>query len=126
MQAKLIALAGIGLVILSLIAGLFYYKAKAANAQATINTLGAKVSVLKSQATTLEVHIATVQKRMNSYIQAIGKIADKNTVLNKKLQVSRNKLARHKLLKDRNSAHSEMVLRIINNSIARDQRAWMK
>jgi len=126
MQAKLIAAAGIAIIMLGLVSGLFYYKAKAADAQAKINTLSAKVEVLKSESVALKSHIAKVSKKVDEYVSALSDMATDNTKLNQKLQTMQSKMAKHNLLKLRNSAHSELVLKTINKSVARMNREWMQ
>lgn len=124
-KAKLLGLAGITIVILGLFGGMMYYRAEAATKQATINTLNAKVEILVTESKTLKKHIASIAQRTNDYVDALGTMSEANIKLTKNLQAARTKLAKHNLLRLRNSAHSELVLKTINKSVAKMNKEWM-
>jgi len=69
---------------------------------------------------------ARTKRDVERYVASMNKMGEANTELNAKLSGMRSKLAQHKLLKLRQGRHSELGLKIINKSIVKLQREWMK
>ncbi len=124
-EIKLGIVLGTLVVISSLTAGIFYYRAEYKGALADNNTLIAQVKVLQVQATQLKSFISDQKNRVDTYVTDNAYLAKKNNETAMKLQESEAKMAHHRLLKLRNSAQAERVLRIINRSTAKEIAGYM-
>jgi len=114
------------LLVVSLAGGLQYYRAQAAKAEVEITQLKADVGTLTAANKGLEDAAIRTKKEVEGYIAAVNKMGEVNTGLNAKLQMVRNKMASHKLLKMRNGRHSELLLKTLNKSVARLHKGWMQ
>jgi len=116
----------LALVVTGLVGGLYYYKSKYEKVQGKLTLANTQVEALKKTNIVLKRKAAKVVKEMNGYINAMDKLSEGNLELSQKLNNMKNKLANHKLTNLRNGRHSELVLKIINRSIVKQNDAWMK
>lgn len=125
MQTKIIMLLGIILIITGLAGTVYYYKAKYNAALVDVTVQKQKVANLAAVKKSLISQSKETKKTVEGYVRALNKMTENTAEMSRKLQASRVKLARHKLSNLRNSRHSEMVLKIINRSIIRQNKLWM-
>jgi len=126
MNVRLVMILSVVLLVVSLAGGLQYYRAQSLAHEVKITTLKADINTLKSANAGLQKQAAKVKADVERYVAAMNKMGEANTALNAKLQSTRAKLARHKLLKIRNGRHSELLLKAINRSTEKMQQEWMK
>jgi len=125
MQTKIIMLLGIILVITGLAGTVYYYKSKYNSALVDVTVQKQKVATLTAEKKSLISQSKKTKKTVEGYVRALDKMSENNLALSSKLQAGREKLANHKLLSLRNGRHSELVLKVINRSVLRQNKHWM-
>jgi len=126
MQIKIIILLVLGLVVTGLVGGIYYYKSGYEKVQGALTLANTQIEILKNTNESLKQKAAQVAKEMDGYVRAMDKLSESNLGLNLELGKLKHKLSKHKLTNLRNSRHSELVLKIINRSIAKQNASWMK
>jgi len=124
MQLKLIAIFIVLLIMSSLAGGMYYYKAQYEKAIGQLKVAQIERDTLKAANQSLKDEAAKVATQMNNYMSSMQELSDSNQELNKKLSVMQTKLAKHKLQNLRNGRHSDLVLKVINRSIIKQNEKW--
>jgi len=115
-----------GIMTASSMAGMFYFKAELATAQAELTLQVSETEKAAAANRALSENIASLVTEANNYqasIEAMGKYEQE---LNQKLAAANNKLMARDMVKLRNSRHSELVLKVINRSISKGNTSWLK
>jgi len=119
------AMCAVALLILGLLSGMLYFKAKAATNLVKVTEIQASLDKRNLENASLRKNSEQVTKQMNEYADRLIEVSQVNAQLNSKLQSARSKLASHDLGKMRNR-RSGLTLKIINGSIPKMHKAWMK
>ena len=125
MQLKIIIILSITLVISGLVSATYYYKSKYEASLTVVLAEKQKIQTLNKEKKSLIEQSQKTKREVEGYVRALDKLSEHTAELNKKLQEDREKLAKHKLSNLRNSRHSEMVLKIINRSVIKQNKLWM-
>jgi len=126
MSLRLWIIIGVSFLILGLVGTVSHYRVQMLAGEVEITRLNGEVEKLATANAGLEKEALKVKAEVEGYIRAVNKMGEVNTELNAKLQSGRAKLAQHKLLAMRSSRHSELLLKTINKSVARQQKEWMQ
>lgn len=116
----------VALVIASLSASTFYYRAESLSKQVTIEKKVAEIAKINLEKQVLKASAEMNKKKMDTYMMLLDEAAEENKRLNGDIQLARQKMANHKLVQMRNSPHSERLLGTLNKSVDKKQTAWMQ